>query len=74
MYIKNSISTFENSHIRFAVTDPTHNRSSFCQKNHRNLLQNFIADVSAFLRLLHGSRRRKNLHFNLSRNLRKTYL
>ena len=33
--MKNNIGTFENSHIRFAVTEPTHNKSSFCQRNHR---------------------------------------
>ena len=31
MSIKNNIGTFENSHIRFAVTEPIHKRSSFCQ-------------------------------------------
>ena len=35
--------------------------------------QSFVVDISAFLRLAHGWRRRKNLHFNLSRNIRKTY-
>ena len=30
-----NIGAFENSHIRFAVTESTHNRSSFCQRNHR---------------------------------------
>ena len=35
--------------------------------------QSFVVDISAFLRLVHGWRRRKNLHFNLSRNIRKTY-
>ena len=35
--------------------------------------QSFVVDISAFLRLAHGWRRRKNLHFNLSRNTRKTY-
>ena len=32
---KKKIGTFENSHIRFAVNEATHNRSSFCQRNHR---------------------------------------
>ena len=35
--------------------------------------QSFVVDISAFLRLAHGWRRKKNLHFNLSRNIRKTY-
>ena len=29
------VDTFQNSHIRFAVTEPTHNRSSFYQRSHR---------------------------------------
>ena len=47
----------ENSNIRFALTKPTHNRSSFCQRNHRkfgcrfdkantNNCQNFVKNAS----------------------------
>ena len=32
--------------------------------------QTFILDISAFFRLLYGWRGKKNLYFNLSRNLR----
>ena len=36
--------------------------------------QKCAVDISVFLMLLHGWCQRKNLHFNLSSNLRKTHL
>ena len=36
IWIQNSIGTFENSHGRFAVTETTHYRSTFCERDHRN--------------------------------------
>ena len=34
MCTKNSTGTFKNYDIRFAVTEPTHKKSSFYQRNH----------------------------------------